>query len=269
MDACYKEFKHLAFELKPNGVLVVTINRPEQYNAVNEVLHEELSSVWSVVARDSRVRVAVITGAGKTFCVGGDMAMLESSAGNPERVLKMMREARALVESMMSLPIPIVSAINGPAAGAGLAVAIVADVSIAGETIKMTDGHTKLGVAAGDHACLFWPLLCGLAKSKYLLMTGEAITGKEAERIGLVSLCVPNEMVLEKALQVADTLSRLSLQAVKHTKKALNLWLRNADAIMDASLAMEMLDFHGADVKEGIEAFKNKRAPVFQGVSKL
>src|SRR5205823_9408689 len=133
-----------------------------------------------------------------------------------------MREASDIVYNMINLDKPVVSAINGVAVGAGLVVALLADVSIMSESARITDGHTKLGVVAGDHAAILWPLLCGMAKAKYYLLTSEFIDGREAERIGLVSLCVPAEQVLPRALDVADRLARGAQQAIRWTKRSLN-----------------------------------------------
>ncbi|HUY26479.1 MAG TPA: enoyl-CoA hydratase/isomerase family protein, partial [Candidatus Binataceae bacterium] len=173
------------------------------------------------------------------------------------------KEAGDIVYNMINLEKPIISAINGVAVGAGLAVAFMADISIASETMRITDGHLRLGVAAGDHAVIIWPLLCGMAKAKYYLLTADFIDGREAERIGLVSLCVSPDKLMDKAMEVALKLARGPQQAVRFTKRALNNWLRIAAPAFDASLAMEMLNFFGADVKEGVSAIREKRAPKF------
>jgi enoyl-CoA hydratase len=149
------------------------------------------------------------------------------------------------------------------AVGAGLAVAMLADISIMAESARITDGHVKLGVAAGDHAAIVWPLLCGMAKAKYYLLTADFIDGKEAERIGLVSACVPAEQLMDKALAVADKLAAGSQVAQRYTKKSLNGWLHQARPIFENSLAMEMLTFLGEDAAEGVAAIREKRAPVF------
>jgi enoyl-CoA hydratase len=157
----------------------------------------------------------------------------------------------------------VVSAINGVAVGAGLVVALLADVSVISETARLTDGHTRLGVVAGDHAAIIWPLLCGMAKSRYYLLTSEFLDGKEAERIGLVSLCVPPDAVRQRAGEIADRLAAGSQTALRWTKRSLNNWLRQAGPIFDQSLALEMLSFMGPDVREGARALREKRAPRF------
>ena len=259
----YADFRHLTFESKPNGVLVVTINRPEVLNAANARLHWEFTQIWPVVDADPKTRVVVVTGAGKAFSAGGDLSLVEDMAGNPDALTRTMREASDLVYNMINLDKPVVSAINGVAVGAGLVVALMADVSIIAETARFTDGHTRLGVAAGDHAAIIWPLLCGMAKAKYYLLTADFIDGREAERIGLVTMCLPPDQVMPKALDVADRLARGSQISIQWTKRALNNWLRQAGPIFDQSLALEMLSFSYPDVREGVKAIREKRAPVF------
>src|SRR5262244_2488129 len=194
----YSDYRHLLFDKKPNGVVAITINRPEVMNATNARLHWELTQVWLTIDADPAARVALITGAGKAFSAGGDLELVEEMAGNAEAAARTMREASDLVYNMINLEKPVVSAINGVAVGAGLVVALMADVSIMAETARLTDGHLRLGVGAGDHAAIIWPILCGMAKAKYYLLTAEFIDGKEAERIGLVSLCAPADKLLDK-----------------------------------------------------------------------
>jgi enoyl-CoA hydratase len=259
----FADYRHLAFDLKPSGVLLITINRPEVMNATNARLHWELTQVWLTVDADPTVRVALVTGAGRAFSAGGDLELVEEMAGNPQALARTMREASDLVYNIINLDKPVVSAINGVAVGAGLVVALLADVSIISETARLTDGHTRLGVAAGDHAAIVWPLLCGMAKAKYYLLTSDFLDGREAERIGLVSLCVPPDQLMSRAWEVAEGLARGSQPSIRWTKRALNNWLRQAGPIFDQSLALEMLTFMGEDVREGVDALRRKRAPSF------
>lgn len=260
----YEDFQFLLFDRRPDGVLLVTLNRPEVMNATNARMHWELTKVWGVIDEDPGVKVIVVTGAGdRAFSAGGDLQMVEDMVGNPDAVAVVMKEASDIVYNMIGCEKPIVSAINGTAVGAGLAVALLADVSIISEKARLTDGHTRLGVAAGDHAAIVWPLLCGPAKAKYYLMTADFIDGKEAERIGLVTFSLPPEQVLPKALSVAEALARGSQSAIRATKKSINNWLRLAGPIFDDSLAREMIGFLGADAKEGLAALRAKRPPEF------
>jgi enoyl-CoA hydratase len=256
-------YQHLKFERHPDGVMLITLNRPEVLNAANEEMHAELARVWADINLDSDTRVAVVTGAGRAFSAGGDLAMVERQIGNYDLVTSMLREMSDLVYNMANCEKPIVSAINGVAVGAGLVVALLADISICAADARLGDGHVRLGVAAGDHAAIIWPLLCGLAKAKYYLLTGEMVTGQEAERIGLVSKALPREEVLAEAMSVASRLATGPQLAVRLTKRALNGWIRNAGPIFDQSAAYEMLTFMGEDIKEGLASLREKRAPQF------
>jgi len=138
------------------------------------------------------------------------------------------------------------------------------DIVIVGRTARIIDGHTRLGVAAGDHAAIVWPLLCGMAKAKYYLLLCETVTGEEAERIGLASMCVDDDKVIETARGVCERLVRLPPTAVRWTKYALNNWLRAAGPAFDASLALEFMGFSGPDVGEGVAALREKRRPNFK-----
>jgi enoyl-CoA hydratase/carnithine racemase len=259
----YADYQDLVFERRPSGVLLITINRPDRMNATNARLHTELATVWRDVAQDPKTRVAVITGAGRAFSAGGDLEMIEQMAGDYSRVAAMASEAAQLPLNMLDCEKPIVSAINGTAVGAGLAVALMADISVIAEDARLTDGHLRLGVVAGDHAAVLWPLLCGMAKAKYYLLTADFIDGAEAERIGLVSRCVPRDQVLDTALEIATVIAAGPQQAARWTKRTLNHWLRQAIPAFDASVAYEMLTFMGQDVLEGARAIQERRAPEF------
>jgi enoyl-CoA hydratase len=259
----YSSYDCLLFERHDHGVLLVTMNRPEKYNAAHEAMHGQLARVWTDIARDDETRAVVVTGAGKAFSAGGDLAMVQRQIGDYGRVTSMLGEMSDLVYNMVNCPQPIVSAINGVAVGAGLVVALLADISICAEDARLGDGHVRLGVAAGDHAAIIWPLLCGMARARYYLLTGEMVAGTEAERIGLVSKALPREQVLEESLRVARGLAAGPQLAIRLTKRALNGWLRTAGPIFDQSAAYEMLTFMGEDVKEGAAALIEKRPPVF------
>ncbi len=257
-------YQHLKLERHPNGVLLITLNRPDVLNAAHEEMHAELARVWADVGQDPNTKVAVVTGAGRAFSAGGDLGMVERQIGNYDLVTSMLKEMSDLVYNMVNCEKPIVSAINGVAVGAGLVVALLADISICARDARLGDGHVRLGVAAGDHAAIIWPLLCGLAKAKYYLLTGEMVTGEEAERIGLVSKALPREEVLAEAMNVADKLAAGPQLAIRLTKRALNGWIRNAGPIFDQSAAYEMLTFLGEDIKEGLASLREKRAPQFE-----
>lgn len=226
--------------------------------------HYEMTEIWRDFDRDPEMKVAVIRGDGLGFSAGGDVTLIEQMSDSFEMRARVWQEAKDLVYNMINCSKPIVSAMHGAAAGAGLVCGLLADISIAAKQAKLVDAHTRLGVAAGDHAAIIWPLLCGMAKSKYYLLLCEPITGEEAERIGLVSLAVDAEQVIPKAFELARRLSAGSSTAIKWTKYALNNWLRSAGPTFDASAALEIMGFTGPDIREGAMAIREKRQPVFK-----
>ena len=262
----YQDFEHISFEKRPDGVLVITLDRPEVLNAANVRMHREMSEVWAVADDDDEVRVSVVTGAGRAFSAGGDLAMIEEMTADYGATLTQWRDAGAIVEQMLIARKPVVSAIHGVAVGAGLAVALLADVSIMGTSARLSDGHVRLGVAAGDHAAVIWPMLCGMAKAKYYLMTADFVEGPEAERIGLVTRCVPDDEVMAEALAVATRLASGSATAVQWTKRVMNQWLRQFLPVFGESMALEMLGFLGPDAREGVQALREHRPPEFPSI---
>jgi enoyl-CoA hydratase len=255
-------FPSFTFDWPADGVLRLTFDAPG-LNAVSPAAHREIADIWIEVDRDPVVRAVLMQGAGRGFSSGGSFELLDSMTGDFGNRARVLKEARDLVMNILACSKPIVSAIHGPAVGAGLAAAMLADVSIAGKTARIIDGHTRLGVAAGDHAAVCWPLLCGMAKAKYYLLTCETLTGEEAERIGLVSLCVEDDAVQAKGLEVATQLAAMSGSALSWTKHTLNHWYRAAAPAFDASLAYEFLGFGGPDAAEGIAAVRERRPAVF------
>ena len=221
--------------------------------------HAEMARIWIDIDRDPEARVAILRGEGKGFSAGGDMAMVEEMTRDHAVRARVWREARDLVYNMLNCSKIIISAIHG----AGLAAALLADISIASKTAKLIDGHTRLGVAAGDHAAIIWPLLCGMAKAKYYLLTCDTVSGEEAERLGLVSLTCDEAELKSKALEVARKLAAGPQTALRWTKYSLNNWLRVAGPSFDASLALEVLGFTGPEVKEGLASLREKREPNF------
>jgi enoyl-CoA hydratase len=260
----YDAFPSLTFERPAPGVLHVVLDGPG-LNAVNPDMHRELADVWLTVDRDPDVRVAMISGAGKAFSAGGSFDLIEGITEDYAVRTRVLREARDLVFNVIDCSKPIVSAIHGPAVGAGLVVGLLADVSIVARSARIIDGHTRLGVAAGDHAAICWPMLCGMAKAKYYLLTCRTLSGEEAERIGLVSLCVDDDALAGEALEIATELAAGAQSAIRWTKHTLNHWYRMLGPVFDASLAYEFYGFGGPDAAEGLAAHREKRAPRFTG----
>ncbi len=256
-------FPSLAFSEPVEHVLEIVISKPGRLNAADESMHADLANVWRRIDTDGHVRAVLVRGEGEHFSSGGDFAMIERMIADEATLVRVWKEASDLVYNLVNCSRPVVSAIRGTAVGAGLAVALLADVSIAGRNAKILDGHTRLGVAAGDHSVIIWPLLCGLAKAKYYLLLNEPLSGEEAERIGLVSRAVDDAEVYPQALEVARRLAAGSATAMRWTRHALNNWLRLAGPSFDASLALEFLGFRLSDVREGLDSVRGKRPPNF------
>ena len=256
-------FSSLKFAAPAPGILDLVIANARRANAATESMHRDLALVWREIDVDDSVRAVLVRGEGANFSSGGDFDMIEHMIADEATLIRVWKEASDLVYNLINCSKPVVSAIRGSAVGAGLAIALLADVSIAADDARILDGHTRLGVAAGDHAVIIWPLLCGLAKARYHLLTNKPLSGKEAERIGLVALCVADAEVLPTALDTARTLAAASATAVRWTKHALNNWLRLAGPSFDTSLALEFLGFKLGDVREGVAAARGKRPANF------
>jgi enoyl-CoA hydratase len=262
VDQRYDAFPTLRFEEAAPGVLGIVLDGPG-LNSVGPQMHTDLADVWPVIDRDPEVRAVLVRGSGNAFSAGGNFAFIRSMIDDYEVRIRVMREARDLVYNIVNCSKPIVSAIHGPAVGAGLVVAMLADVSVAARTAKILDGHTRLGVAAGDHAAICWPLFAGMAKAKYYLLTCEVLTGEEAERIGMVSRCVDDDQVQAEALRIATALAEGAPTAIAWTKYSLNNWYRMLGPTFDTSLGLEFIGFGGPEVHEGLAAHLEKRRPQF------
>lgn len=260
----YQSFTTLQFSRPGSRVLEIVLSNPEKLNAVGADMHRDLTYVWPAIDRDPQTRVVVVRGAGKAFSAGGDPDFVEAVINDVQVRARVYQEAKDLVYNLINCSKPIVAAMHGMVKGPGLAVGLLADVSIVTPDIRLMDGHIKQGVAAGDHAAVIWPLLVGMAKAKYYLLTSRPLLGQEAERLGLVSLCVPEADLIKRAYEVAAELVAVSPSAVAHTKYALNNWLRMAGPTFDTSLALEFLGWEGRDALEGLTAAREKRDPDFE-----
>lgn len=261
------DYARLSPTISPDGVLELVLNEAGRLNAIDGELHKMLADVWRAVDADPRVRTVLLRAEGKAFSAGGDLDWVEELATDFEARARGYREARDLVHNLVNCAKPTVSAINGVAVGAGLAIALLTDISVAGRSARILDGHTRIGVAAGDHAIMAWPILCGLARARYHLLLCDRIDGATAAEIGLVSRCVDDDLLLGEAREIARRLATGSATAIRWTKHALNHWLRMAGPAFEASLAAEFLGFSGPDAREGIAAVREKREPNFTGPS--
>jgi enoyl-CoA hydratase len=263
MSDRYAGYRSLKLDWPQERILRIVMDSAGRLNSADASMHPELAQIWRDIDADPNVSVAIITGAGKAFSGGGDLDLVKQMSEDFTVLTRVWKEARDLVYNIINCSKPVVSAMQGPAVGAGLVAGLLADVSIAAKSARIIDGHTRLGVAAGDHAAIVWPMLCSLAKAKYHLLLCEPMSGEEAERIGLVSLCVEDDQLQDKALEVAGKLAAGSQSAIRWTKYALNNWLRMAGPTFDTSLALEFMGFCGPDVREGLASLRGKRPPNF------
>jgi len=259
----YKKYHALKIDSPGDRILRITFDKPETMNSLDAEGHRELTYIWRDIDEDENVSSVILTGKGKAFSAGGDFGMIEDMIEDHKARARSWKEARDLVYNIINCSKPIVSAINGAAVGAGLVAGLLADISIAGKSAKIVDGHTRLGVAAGDSAVINWPLLCGMAKAKYHLLLCEPMDGEEAERLGMVSLCVEDNELQEKAIHIAERLRDSAPAATRWTKYALNNWYRMAGPSFDASTALEMLGFASPEAAEGVRSHREKRSPKF------
>jgi enoyl-CoA hydratase len=259
----YSGYTDLKVRSVEPGILEIVMGEEGKLAVATANAHAEMARIWLDIDRDPQARVAILRGAGKGFSAGGDLAMVEQMTHDFAVRARVWREARDLVYNMINCSKIIISAMHGPAVGAGLVAGLMADISIAAKDARLIDGHTRLGVAAGDHAAIVWPLLCGMAKAKYYLLTCRTISGEEAERLGLVSLTCEASELQPKALELARELAAGAQTALRWTKYSLNNWLRMAGPSFDASLALEVLGFTGPEAKEGIASLREKRKPSF------
>jgi len=252
---------------KEGKVAVLTMNRPEALNAINPQLHTELEDIFADVGRDDDIQAAVLTGSGRAFCAGGDVKGMDAREFDSTLGAgAVIRNAKRLIHNLLDIEQPIIAAVNGHAVGLGATLALFCDVIIASENAKFGDPHVTVGLVAGDGGAVIWPMLCGLAKAKEYLMTGDLLTATEAERIGLINHVVPQDEVMSKAMQLAQRLANGPSKAIRWTKLACNKRLRDeVNLVLDASLAAESLSMLTEDHREATRAFTEKRAPRYKG----
>ena len=258
--------KYECFRASYQGrVLTLTMNRPDDLNAVNKDMHDELGTVFYDAQMDDDADVIVLTGAGRAFSAGGDMAMMKRVADGSDEPMLRLVDAKRIVFSLLDLEKPIIAAVNGHAMGLGATLALLCDTIFMSSKAKIGDPHVKVGVVAGDGGCVIWPQLIGYARAKEYLMTGDPINAETAERMGLVNHVTAPEQTLEMAQAFAQRLADGPSAAIRWTKVSANIGLKQlAHSIMDTSLAYEWLTFQtGNDHREAVTAFLEKREPKF------
>ncbi len=263
MDYSHYEEKHqLKVEIK-DRVALLTLNRPKVHNAINYELHVAFETIFRDIGRDPEVGAIVITGAGKSFCAGGDVKGFKVP---DERPLDQLRGTRYLVQEMIACEAPVIAAVNGTAAGLGATIALLCDVIYMADTARIGDTHVKMGLVAGDGGAVIWPMLIGPHRAKELLMSGKLISGTEAADMGLINHSVPSDQLLDEAMAYARSLAAGPATAIRWTKMAINQVIQhNINLVLGFGVAAEHLTVGTEDMKEAISAFSEKREPRFTG----
>ena len=260
-----REFDTLEL-IRSDRLLVIKINRPDQLNAVNLRLHEELAEVFTYAAADEYSDVVILTGAGRAFSAGGDMDHILNLANNPDLFDEEVRLAKRIVFSMLDLDKPLVCCMNGHAVGLGATLALFCDIIFAADTAKIGDPHVAVGLVAGDGGAVIWPERIGLCRAKEFLMTGELLTAQRAAEIGLINHCVPADELEETVYRFCERLANGAQKAIRWTKVLLNQELKRvAHSLLETGLTYEALSLRSDDHKEAITAMQEKRKPVFGG----
>ncbi len=253
-------YQAMLIEKRPNGVAVVTLNRPERLNAVNATLHHELARFTRDAEADRDVKVVVLAGSGRAFCAGGDFGPGANAGGLS------LEEGRQIVDHLLELRKPIVSAVQGYAMGLGATIALLCDVVVAGRSTVFADTHVRMGIGAGDGGQVIWPLLMGVNRAKWFLMTGERVTGEQLQELGLVNFLVEDDQILKQALACADKLAAGPAQAISASKVPINQFIRMvSNLVLPLSLSLEGQTMRSEDAREAQRAFVEKREPNFTG----
>lgn len=260
----YEDYKTISFK-REGKVLTVTLNRPDVLNAVNGDLHTELSHVFYDVATDP-ADIIVLTGAGRAFCAGGDIDWMQSGVDDPLGFDTVVFEAKKIIFGLLDCEKPIICRLNGDAVGLGATIALFCDIIIASDSARIGDPHVSVGLVAGDGGAVIWPQLIGYARAKEYLMTGKLMTAEDAVVMGMINHAVPASELDEATDRMASRLASGAAQAIRWTKVSVNIGLKQlAHSIMDTSLAYESLSNRSKDHQEAVNAFREKRRPVFTG----
>ncbi|MCZ6846832.1 MAG: enoyl-CoA hydratase-related protein [Alphaproteobacteria bacterium] len=259
----YESYDAITVERR-GRILTLTMNRPEQLNAIDQQLHEELSRIFYDVAGDAETDVVVFTGAGKAFSAGGDLDWLDAMYGDPKAFARTVWEGKRVINSLLDIEQPVIARLPGHAIGLGCTLALFCDIIYAADTAKIGDPHVSVGLVAGDGGAVIWPQLIGYPRAKEYLMTGELIPGPKAAEIGLINRCVPHDDLDGAVREFADRLLGGAARAIQLTKMAVNATLRQlVSANIDTSLAFEELTNNLAEHQEAVSAFREKRKPAF------
>ena len=246
-------------------ILVIAIDNGRM-NAIDGRMHKELARVFIDAQDDDGSDLVILTGEGRAFCAGGDMEWFQMTIENPKEFRAILPEAKRIVTSLLDMEKPLICRLNGAAAGLGATIALMSDVIIAADTAAIGDPHVKVGLVAGDGGAIIWPQLIGFARAKELLMTGDMLPATEAERFGLVNYAVPADELDAKVDEIASKILGNPRWAVRWTKTAANIPLRELAAkLTDAALAYELVTNTTEDRRETVAAFVEKRKPQLTG----
>jgi enoyl-CoA hydratase len=252
-------------------LLTVAFNRPERMNAVGGGLNEDFTAILETARDDKSVGAILLRGEGRAFCVGGDVKdFAERSTAtegpSPAETVRNTLHGTAILDTILSVPQPIVAAVHGYAMGLGATIALFCDVVIATEDATFADSHVAVALVAGDGGAVMWPLIMPFGAAKWYLMTGDRISGTEAARLGMVLKAVPADQLIDEATAAARRLADGAPLAVQGTKATINRILRSRmDLVLDYGLLIEGATFVSEDHREASVAFVEKRAPVFRG----
>jgi enoyl-CoA hydratase len=257
-----KKYEGLLVEIRPSGVAVITMNRPEILNAINWPMHAALEDVFVDLDNNRAVKAIVLTGAGRGFCSGGDQNSLDLG----EHKISATRSGRHLIRNILEVESPIIAAVNGAAVGLGATLALFCDVIFAQPSARFADTHVTAGVVAGDGGATMWPLLLGPARAKHYLMTGEFVSAEDAAAMGMINKVVPEGTVLEYAIGYAELLASGPREAIIWTKYSVNKMIKEQVHLnLDTAIALEALTFKSPERREAVAAFREKRKRFAEG----
>jgi enoyl-CoA hydratase len=240
-------------------VRTVVISRPAALNAVNQALHWALANVWRQLAADRAARVVILTGAGRTFCAGGDLDWITSFLDDPVARDESLREGAQIIEEVLRFPLPVIAAVNGAAVGLGCSLAVLSDIVLMSDTAYLADPHVSVGLVAGDGGAAFWPLLTPILRSREYLYTGDRITAATAVELGLATRTTTPADLLPEARRLAGRLAAQPAEALRATKRVVTMHLSQAlSGAMQAGFAAEAVTMQSGEHRDRLLALRRK-----------
>jgi enoyl-CoA hydratase/carnithine racemase len=241
-------------------IRIVRLNRPEQLNATNHVLHQGLAGLFPQIDEDADARVVVLTGNGRAFSAGGDFTYIDELAGNPALRRESLTHGRQIVTGMVGCRVPIIAAVNGPAVGLGCSLVALSDIAFMAESAHLADPHVMVGLVAADGGPITWPLMTSLLLAKEYALTGDRIPAERAAAIGLVNHVCPDDEVMDAAMTCARKIAALPPQAVEDTRRVINLHLERAVlATIDFALTAEYRSFDSAELRANLDRLLDRK----------